>query len=288
MYMNKMHKMFTRAKSLISLSLLSIIIIATTYFPVYIWLVKSWLNNPAYQHGFFIPLVVAGILVLRRKYLKMNKPTLTGISILSAGYVTYVLSYIWGIQYLAALSLPIVMSGILYYFLEKKNARRFLSAVFFLLFMIPFPFIYDSTFYLQQFTVFSSAEITGWAGIGATISGNQIQTAAGVFTIGTSCSGINSLIALITLGGIICFVTRGSVLSKSVVFVSTVPIAIVANTIRVSLTMLIASIWGAQVAMEYFHSLSGIVLFLIALVLLLTLARLLKCKFKSLAELRDA
>jgi len=65
------------------------------------------------------------------------------------------------------------------------------------------------------------------------------------------------------------------------------PIAIGSNTFRVSLLILIADKWGTEAAMNYFHNFSSPLLFILSIALLLLLARILRFRFRTLAELTN-
>jgi exosortase len=267
--------------------LIPIIFFLGIYTPVFIWLWRNWLHNPSYQHGFLIPIIFSVIFWLRRQYLILNKPTLSGMLIIFAGLLTYALSFFFGEEYIGALSLLTVIAGLLIFHISLSNARKFLSAIAFLILMIPFPFIDPVSMYLQTATVYASSTMAGWSGVHSIIVGNQIQAESGNFIIGTTCSGINNLLALLTIAAIICFLTRGSILRKCIVIISVIPVAIVTNSIRVALILIIARYLGTGPALDYFHFYSDLVLFVMAISLLLLEVRALRCNFRSFQELRN-
>lgn len=267
--------------------IIPIVFILGIYIPVFIWLVRNWISNPSYQHGFLIPIIFGVILGLRRKYLITSKPVPVGVVIFCVGLLIYALSFIFGIWYVSAVSLLIVITGFFLYYVKFQNAKKFFSAIVFLILMIPFPFISPISLYLQTATVHSSAAISGWFGVVFIIIGNQIQVGALNFVIGTTCSGINNLVALLTITAMICFLTNGSLLKKCIIIMSAVPVAIATNSIRVALVLIIAQHWGTGPAIDYFHFYSDIVIFIIATVLIILETRMLRCNFRSFQELKN-
>jgi len=105
-----------------------------------------------------------------------------------------------------------------------------------------------------------------------------------------ACSGIRSLMTLVTLAVVYAYFThpkgggggRGwwsrsypAVRSALLVF-GAVPIAIIANALRVSGTGVLARYYGTQVADGFFHSFSGWVVYVVALMMLFALGWLLE------------
>jgi exosortase len=107
--------------------------------------------------------------------------------------------------------------------------------------------------------------------------GSQIQLPNSSFTVGAACSGLNSVVALATLVVIFIYILEGSHLAKGILLIMAIPIAIVANIIRVSSILVIAHLFGAEAGMRYFHDYSSPVLFLLAFALLILASRLLGC-----------
>jgi exosortase len=153
--------------------------------------------------------------------------------------------------------------------------------------MVPMPFLINISYYLQIITTHSSAAIANIFGIDTAITGNQIELANASFIIGTPCSGINSLISLTALGALLAFLVNGSFKKRMALFLLAIPIAIIANTIRIGSMLIVADTWGFESAINFFHDISGILLFLIAVALLLLLARILRCNFRTFKEIAN-
>ena len=263
----------------------AVVLITVLYLWVFVWLVQSWLGDPYYGHGFLIPLISGFIFWLRRHNLKTARASLLGATLLGAGLAVYIFAFIWGMRSLAAFSFLIVVFGTITYLCGRERSKTFVFPTLFLIFMIPMPFISSISYHLQTITTHSSAAIARLFGIPAVITGNQIELPDASFVVGIPCSGISSLISLLALAAIMAFVVSGSSWKRGVLFLSAFPIAILANTIRVASVLLIGNKWGSEAAMGFFHGFSSILLFLLAIALLILLARLLRCKFRTLMEL---
>ncbi len=154
------------------------------YCPVFIWLVRVWLDNPYYTHGFLILPISAFIAWTRRREMTTGKPSRIGATVLIVGLITYVVGFASRLYWLWAFSFLIVISGLTLYFGRIKSIRAMLFPICFLIFMIPLPFLDSLALLLQIFTAWSSASIMSVVGIPVTSIGAEIHLAGSAFTIG--------------------------------------------------------------------------------------------------------
>jgi exosortase len=250
------------------------------YWPVFRWLVQSWLSNPYYSHGFLVPVVSAFFAWTKRRDLKMRKPSITGGFVLALGILLYILGFIRDIRFLTAFSLLIVLSGLLLSFYGAKATRAMVFPLGFLIFMIPLPYIQEVGFSLQSISVHSSAWLLKVIGLPITTSGTEIHLGDSVFTVGLACSGINTLIALLALAAVYAYVLTGAFYRRTLLFVIAFPVAIIANILRIAAIILVANFYGTDIAMGLFHDLSSLIFFVIAFLCLVLLGRLLRCRIK--------
>jgi exosortase len=102
------------------------------------------------------------------------------------------------------------------------------------------------------------------------------------FVVAQACSGMSSLLSLLALAALWIFATRGSVFGRAAVFAGVLPLVIIANSTRVTLVLLIASKFGEEAALGFFHGASSLVLFGVALGGLLMLSRMVGCRLPAL------
>jgi exosortase len=265
---------------------IAILIIFCLYIPVFIWLVQNWIHNDYYNHGFLIPIISAFIFWLRRHELRAPCPALSRIAPLAAGLVLYAVFFLLRIYFLQALTLLVTVYGAIIYIYGTEKAKRLSFAVLFLIFMIPVPFLDGISYNLQIIATHSSAAIARWCGVQTMITGNELMIPGTSFIVGIPCSGINSLISLLALAAVISFLLKGNVWKRVVLFLLAFPIAILANTVRITTILLIANKWGTDAAMNYFHDYSSLVLFLLSIALLILISILLRMKARSWKELK--
>jgi exosortase len=94
--------------------------------------------------------------------------------------------------------------------------------------------------------------------------GNVIVLANTTLEVAEACSGIRSLISLLTLGIVYGYFSDSRTWVRVVIAASTIPIAIVANGLRVAGTGVLAHHSGPETALGFFHTFSGWLVFLAA------------------------
>ena len=264
------------------ITILLTILLFILYIYTFLWLFNSWLTNPYYSHGIVIPMISAFIIYkkLDKKNKKPNETSYTpGIYIFAFGLILYVIGFIQVFPFLSALSFLFTLSGLILYFYGKALMRSLLFPISYLIFAIPLPFLFveQVAFLLQSISISFSPFLIGLFGIPVTTAGSEIQLQNQSFYIGLPCSGINTLISLLALTTIFIYILKCSPNKKIFLFCITIPIAIFANILRVTFIILIANQYGTETAMNFFHDVSSPLLFIIAFIFLILIARLMGC-----------
>ncbi len=92
-----------------------------------------------------------------------------------------------------------------------------------------------------------------------------------------ACSGLKSAIAMTALGALYAYVVVAPLFKRLLIFAMSLPAALIANAIRIWLTLVLAQSFGPKAAEGFFHTLSGMLVFLIALLTLFTFGSLIGC-----------
>jgi exosortase len=140
----------------------------------------------------------------------------------------------------------------------------------FLWFMVPLPGVvfYGMTLDLQELSSRSAAFVLEVLGIPVLRDGNVLHLSDISLGVTEACSGIRSLISLLALATGWAYVSYARVLPRCFLVLAAIPIAIIANAVRIVLTGIIGQNVGIEYAEGFFHSFSGWVIFLVALVCL--------------------
>lgn len=271
-----------KGQNVLVISLLALFL-TLLYLRTFIWLGRAWLTDPYYSHGFLV-LLISCVITWRavRSYRWAQKVELfkPGIYLFGFGLLLYTIGFLTLFPFLSAVSILFTVSGLILYFYGKPLMRTLLFPVLFFLFAIPLPllFLEQISYRLQSFSAGSSASIIGLLGIPVDRTGSEIELQNAAFTIGLPCSGMNTLISLLALAAILIYLLRCPLVKKAVLFCAAVPVAIGANILRIVSILLVANAYGAETAIRYFHDVSSLLLFLVALTGLILLGRALGCK----------
>jgi exosortase len=144
--------------------------------------------------------------------------------------------------------------------------------------MIPIPVIIFNqvAFPLQFLAARLASSLLDLSGVPVLREGNIIQLPAMALEVAQACSGIRSLMSLGALAVIYGYFLETRYLPRVLLALAAIPIAVVANGLRVMGTGLIAYYWNPDRAEGFFHTFSGWVIFVISLVLLFSVHGLLR------------
>lgn len=249
------------------------------YWPTLLHLVGQWRHDENTSHGFFVPIFSAFVIWQERDRLAriLPRPSWSGVVPLVAGLGVLILGRMGAELFLERSSLLLVLAGIVIVFLGWNLFR----AVFFpwaiLLLMIPIPAILlnQITFPLQLLASRVSAAVLELFKVPVGLYGNVLQLAAMRLNVAEACSGIRSLMSLLTLAIIYGYLMERRLWVRWLLVLASLPIAIAANDVRIIGTGLLVQ-HRPEAADGYYHSSWGVFIFVIALLMLYALHALVR------------
>jgi exosortase len=247
------------------------VLVILTYIPTLDWMIDRWsAKDSYYSHGFLIPFVSAFIIWQMRGALKKVKikPDNLGWLLFVFGVFIHLISALLRIYFTSGFSLIMVLAGLVLLFYGKDYLKKLLFPILFLTFMVPLPLvaIAQISFKLKIFAAQISTLIINQMGVPAIRDGSVIKTMHSYLMVEDPCSGIRSLIAMIALGALMSYFSSTSKIKKTVLFLSSVPIAISANIVRIVALSLASEMYGSQMATGFFHDTMGVLVFVIAFI----------------------
>lgn len=251
------------------------VLVGVVFLPTLRWLVQSWLGNPYYSHGFLVP-VIAGYLIWRQRDVVVE-PWDAGLVVVALGVGLHMASMPGRLHLLSAAGLIVVIIGLALTFVGRRAVKRWAFPLVFLSAMIPLPFVERFSPPLEAFVARYAALSVRPLGIAATTIGSQVRLASAAFTVGAPCSGLRSIVALLTLTVLFVHIVRGPWWGKAALLVAALPIAMAANLMRVSSLFFVAENLGSDAGLRYYHTLSSPTLFLVAVGMLLLTGRSVRC-----------
>jgi exosortase len=259
------------------------ILLIGVYFPILSKLVLQWSTDDDVSHGFFVPLVAGYIAWQRReKLLNMEwKPAWWGIGLLIwAGLQAY-LGMLGAELFLQRTAFLFSLVGVLLILGGTAVVRQLAFPLLLLPFMIPLPtVVYNQiTFPLQLFASWVAEKSLDVLNIPVIRDGNILELASQKLSVAEACSGIRSLLSLTFLSQVYAYFFDRKLWMRWVLLVATIPIAIIANSARVTLTGVFSEI-DPSLAEGFFHEAEGWVIFVVALVILVVVHQLLNFLYR--------
>jgi len=253
------------------------------YLPTLRWMVDRWMAAESYYgHGFLIPIISLFIVWQRREALKKItiSGTLAGLWIVALGLLIHIVSAALKVYFVSGFSFILVLYGLILFFFGKEMVRSLTFPVFFLLAMVPLPLVLigNLTVKLKLIAAQASTFILNRIGFPSIQDGSIIRMPNSHIEVAAPCSGLRSLISLLTLGLLFAYSMKISYVRKSILFLSSVPIALAANVTRIVMVAVVNDLYGGKVAMGLFHDFTGFLVFAFAFVGLFAVSRVLETK----------
>lgn len=242
--------------------------VLAAYAPVLIGLAKQWESDPNYSHGFFVFPLAAYFAWERREALAsaVLRPHWAGLLLIATSLAMYLAGVMGAELFLTRVSLIGLVAGTVLFLFGAAHLRVLVFPIAFLLLMIPPPAILFNQLALplQLFASRMGEGIIAAAGVPVLRDGNVLHLPTRSLEVVEACSGIRSLISLLMLALVLGYFADRRIGARITLAIAAVPLAIVANAIRVAGTG-IASEWVSPSAADgFFHTFSGWLMFVVA------------------------
>lgn len=250
------------------------------YWEVIVGLFKAWDTNPDYSHGYLIVPLCALFVWKCRQYLATLdvRPAGIGLVVVAGALFVFLAGQLGAEQFLARVSLIGVLAGATVFLLGWAHARALGWIFCFALLMIPLPAIVfnEITLPLQLLASSVAEQSLLLFSIPVLREGNVIYLSSATLEVAEACSGIRSLVTLLTFSIVYGYFTEERMSRRVILVLSTLPIAVAANALRVAGTGLLAHFFGQSAADGFFHTFAGWLVFMSAVVMLFLLQRVLR------------
>jgi exosortase len=251
-------------------------VVAALYAPILGRLVLQWFQDPNYGHGFFVPLFAGYVILHKRHDLKsaIHKPSGFGLLVVLVSLFLLFLGSLGAELFISRISLLGVITGLILYFVGWPALRVLAFPLAFLALMVPLPaIVYNQIVFPLQLLAsqLSTMCLQQSALVPVLREGNLLVLPNYTLEVVEACSGIRSLMSLITLGIAYGYIVERNWILRTFLAVAMVPIAVLANAVRVMFTALLVTRWGAAAAEGTWHSVAGLVIFFFATLALLGL-----------------
>ncbi|HXG02279.1 MAG TPA: exosortase/archaeosortase family protein [Candidatus Binatia bacterium] len=243
------------------------------YAPLVPDLAREWSEFPSLSHGFAIPLIAAYLAWIRRDRLARTpvRPSLLGLPLLVAGLAALVIGVLGQEPFVARLSLPLTLGGLVWFVAGGAVARLLWVPIAYLFFMVPLPW---STLKLVMYQsrlldAAVSAELVRWLGVPVFRDGFMLHLPALTLEVADDCSSIPAIAALLSLGVAYAYFSPRPAAYRGLLIAATLPIAIFSNIVRITTTVAAAYYLGPWTLHTVYHQFNGTVNFLLTFLFLM-------------------
>jgi len=220
------------ASALVCLAILGV------YLPVLSSLVRQWASDENYSHGFIIVPFALYFAWRKRRALAAApvEPGIGGLAVVAVSLLVLLAGLAGAELFLTRVSLIGVIGGSIWFLWGRAHLRLLAFPVLLLFLMVPLPAIIFNqiAFPLQLLASRAGEAALTLGGVPVLREGNVLELATTKLEVAQACSGIRSLISLLTLGILLGKLSEQPIMMRILLAILTVPVAIAANAARVA------------------------------------------------------
>src|SRR3954471_20124271 len=215
-----------------------------------------WVTSEEYNYGPLIP-VLAALMLARdlRRSTASDGPGWTGLGLLLIGLVFGMFGKVAAFVYLAEIGVFFFLVGLFTSVAGDARARAVWPGLLYLGFGIPLARLLQANLSAQLQLISSQigAGTIRVFGIPVFLDGNVIDLGAIQLEVAAACSGLRYLFPLASFGFLCAYLYKGSAWQRVVILLSTVPITILLNSLRIGVTGILVDRFGIEAAQGFFH-----------------------------------
>ncbi len=232
-----------------------------------------------YAHGFFIPCISIFLIWRNRDALReaVSAPSAWGLVWIGGAAAMLLLGDFLGFRVAGHLSLLPMLAGLSLLWLGGACTRKLWFPIAYLGFMVPLPgsIVQSISFELKLFAAKAAVGLANILTLPIVQSGSSIHFGHDSLLVGDVCGGLRSLVALLALGALVAHMSELKPWGKFVILALAGPIAVASNVLRIFALCVVGYFYGSETAAGWVHDISGIGIFVVAVMLFLSVLSLL-------------
>ena len=235
-------------------------------------MVHTWGTKEEYSHGYLIPAIVVFLIWQKKDQLeKIAFPgSWAGVLLAFMALVLFVLGDLSTLHLVSQYSFVLMVAGVTLAFTGWRGFRPIWVPLFLLFFMIPLPefFLKEISAQLQLISSQLGVSFIRLFGISVFLEGNVIDLGSMKLQVVEACSGLRYLFPLMTLGFITAYFFKVAFWKRALVFLSTIPITVLMNSLRIGIIGVLVEYGGKSQAEGFLHDFEGWAVFMACTALL--------------------
>jgi exosortase D (VPLPA-CTERM-specific) len=247
------------------LALIAVFVAAVIFAKPLLVLMHRWQVQEEYPRGYIIPVITLWLLWTRRDaiFASVGRPSWAGPVLILLAAVAHIIGKLSALFILSQVGFIVALIGIVLGIGGYSLLRVVFVPIAFLIFAIPLPYFIDAvlSFRLQLISSQLGVFFIRMLGIPAFLEGNVIDLGNYKLQVVEACSGLRYLYPLMSLGFLAAYLFQAPLWQRIVVFLSTIPITIFMNSLRIALVGVLGTYWGPQNADGLLHMFEGWIIF---------------------------
>jgi exosortase D (VPLPA-CTERM-specific) len=231
-------------------------------------LMVQWWGRPEYSHGYFIPLVSLFLVWRQKDRLARLEGAggWAGALVVALGLAVYFAGEFSTLYTVVQYGFVVVLLGLALAFLGWQGFRLVAVPLLILFFMIPLPnFLYNNLSQtLQLLSSGYGVSIIRLFGVPVYLDGNVIDLGIMKLQVVEACNGLRYLFPLMTIGFVVAYMYKAAFWKRALVFLSTIPITVFMNSLRIALIGITVQFWGREMAEGFLHDFEGWAVFMVS------------------------
>ena len=238
-----------------------------------------WNLQPEYSYGILIPFLSVFLVWRERDSLRGLPFTGSwyGLVLITAGLLLRLIGELATMPAVVHYALLLVLYGLVLALAGPALFRRLLMPLLILVFMVPLPPVVSGELSLELQLL--SSQIGVWiirtVGISVFLQGNVIDLGTYQLEVAEACSGLRYLFPLMTLAFLVAYAFGGPLWKRAIVFVSSIPITVLMNSVRIGVIGITVEHWGPKMAAGMLHDFEGWAVFMVSSLMVLLIAMVL-------------
>lgn len=220
-----------------------------------------WSSTEEYSHGYMIPGVALFLLWKALPDVKRIdwRPTWWSVSLMAVALVGWLLGEISTLYIIVHYSMVLALVALVLSAIGWQGLGRVWASLLYLVFMIPFPvFIYQGlSAHLQLISTDLGVAVMRLFNVSVFVEGNVIDLGVYQLQVAEACSGLRYLFPLMSFGFLIAVLYRGPRWHRWFIFLATIPITVLMNSLRIGIIGITVERWGIEAAEGFLHTFEG-------------------------------
>ncbi|MBA7615624.1 hypothetical protein ES703_22908 [subsurface metagenome] len=248
---------------LVSVTLLLLAVTAWSYWGTIAGLFKEWQRNDDYSAGQLVPLIALFLVWRERKTLRrcMLRPCWWGIALLILAQTARLYGLLFMYKSAELYSLVLTAAGLVLMVAGWQMFRSVSWILLFLFLMVPLPRRVHNLISgpLQRMATTGSVFLLEAFGVRVSQQGNVVMLNEKIpMAVAEACSGLRMLTAFVIIATFMAYMVKRSRRQKAVLLLSSIPVAVMCNILRLCVTAVLFLLASAEVAQKFFHDFAGL------------------------------